>query len=123
MVAYRVLEKWLSDKDLAKMQGAKLRNLQSIWKYYAPVAHLWAAFILNEHHIPTSAQQLGRFISLSELMRNWAEQYKPSKANDTLLDGAITWKAPKEFPLPFIELDLNSLKIHDEWIALVKGGD
>jgi hypothetical protein len=119
--AYRVITKWLSAKN--RLIGANERNLQRIWKRYQSVAHLWGAFVLSNEKLPSSADELLGFLSLSELIRSWAEQYYPKHSRSPLLDGLITWRVPPDFELIGIGYDLDGVTMPDEWVNLATSPD
>ena len=110
VVTDSVLAKGLSHTAVGRLRGASLRNLEKIWQEYQSVAHLWTAFLLSEYCVPTSAHELVRFVSLAELIRRWAEQYRPRNSKNALLDRDVTWKAPAELRLPGPSLSLNGLE-------------
>ena len=113
--AYRVITKWLGAKN--RMIGANERNLQHIWERYQSVAHLWCAFVLSDQKFPSSSDELIGFLSLSELIRDWAEQYRPKHSASALLDELITWKVPPDFEL-IGRYDLDGVTMPDEWVKL-----
>ena len=69
--AYRVLTEWLGARN--QMVGVNERSLQRIWDKYQSVAHLWAAFVLSDEKLSTTADELVVFLSLAEGIRCWGE--------------------------------------------------
>ena len=78
-----------------------LRNLQNIWRHYQPASHLWAAWGMCGWHIMNDADDFKVFVSLSEIIRAWAEQYKPLRANRPMLSDTVVFKVPDDWVGPF----------------------
>ena len=114
--AYRVLTEWLGARN--QMVGVNERSLQRIWDKYQSVAHLWAAFVLSDEKLSTTADELVVFLSLAEGIRCWGEQYRPAHSGEPLLDGRVTWTVPADFPLVGVEYDLDHVVMPDEWVRL-----
>jgi hypothetical protein len=129
--SYRVLIGWLGNEN--RLLGAKRKeSLAKTWRRYQSVAHLWAAFILLDEKKRTPRPAFGElreFLSLSECIRRWAEQYRPQRARKPLLDRRTTWKVPARFPIIDVSPDTlkraiaTSVTIPDKWVRAATGCD
>ena len=55
-------------------------------------------------------------------IRRWAEQYRPARSSEPLLDGDVTWTLPADFPTRNIDLEgvvVPLIEIGNEWAKLV----
>jgi hypothetical protein len=87
------------------------RNLQKVWNYYRPVAHLWAAWDLFDYEIGNTLEEVTAFVSLGRIISDWGQQYTPLRASKPILDGNIRytpdeWVTPLTLPLD--DLDINA---------------
>jgi hypothetical protein len=83
-----------------KMAPATVES--TIWKPFAPVAHLWAAsYLLSPagRPFPCSLVALPSFLALSEHLRREGEGLHLKQAG-SLLNPALTWSVPTALPLP-----------------------
>lgn len=117
--AYRILVELIKKNRLYGV--ATERQVSEVWQRYQSVSHMWAAFRLLDT-LPSNANELVGFLSLSEAVRRWAEQYRPLRSSEPLLDSCITWSVQAEFPLRDIDLEQEVAPLMatgDEWAKLV----
>lgn len=96
--AFRILEQWLGDEN--RLVGARIRNLQNIWKSYQSAAHLWAAFILLDERFPADFEEFIGFLCVSEAIRDFAERHNDPHSRDMLLACAIDVESSANFCAP-----------------------
>jgi hypothetical protein len=87
------------------------RNLQKVWNYYRPVAHLWAAWDLFDYEVGNTLEEVTAFVSLGRIISDWGKQYTPLRASKPILDGDIRY-TPNEWvtplTLPLDDVDINA---------------
>jgi hypothetical protein len=89
---------------------AHRRDESKDWKKYKDVSHYWAAYIvLRGENVPFEdviGDKMPVMLAVGEKIRRWAEKFQCSRRESALLDPEKTWKAPKEYDLPAVELHL-----------------
>lgn len=87
------------NKDGGSMAVSE-KTLKNTWPVYAPVAHLWAAKVLNREYPFTSsmrsAEGLSALLEVAGGVLEWGERFVPLRAKPVapILDAAITWRPP-----------------------------
>jgi hypothetical protein len=69
-----------------------------IWPAFAPVAHLWASWLLCKEKgsapIPCEASVAPKFLAIAEAYRSAGEAFRAKKATTPVLDPSATWRVP-----------------------------
>lgn len=104
-------------------------SLESSWRDFRDVAHLWAArclftdpvlqFTLKlSQEFPCSTNDMFLFLSFAEVFREAGEKFRSARSpkNEFLLDKETTWKAPLKFPLIKNCLDIVSFESRHRFI-------
>ncbi|MGN8160622.1 hypothetical protein ACS8YF_18365 [Salinisphaera sp. SWV1] len=95
--------------------------IQKYWRENAPVAHLWAAFRLNNDypftlHNALSAESLPEFLAVSRGICDFACTHKPSHSRAPTLAQDSVWTIPDEIQARH----LNSERIPDKLLNILK---
>jgi hypothetical protein len=79
---------------------------QDVWPRFAPVAHLWSAYITltNEgiKEFPCRIRDLPRFLALAEQDRHAGESQRLYRRSETALKPGETWRVPETVKLPAV---------------------
>jgi hypothetical protein len=84
--------RWLSLPG-RRFIGKDTTTLQKHWKAYQDVAHLWAAYVLNDCELPRKLPDVIRFLHVAQSMADWVEKFKAAHSRWPLLDDRSTWRA------------------------------
>jgi hypothetical protein len=112
---YKALGRYLIEGNYT---GRDRPRLIAGWTSHQAVAHLWAAYMLRNHEWPRNHNELTDFWKLSEVIRQWAEGYRPLRSRTTLLEGSMTQKPLGLAPENYHWSPENGLPISDEWARI-----